>query len=488
MDEPLLLPSVDSQPKSSLRTLIAFWLMGLANNFGYVVMLSAAGDLLQHTSLSPPVVLLANILPGFIVQLLCPWVQDRVPWKLRMGVCCALGVASFLLAALFDDAIVRIVGVALGSMGSSFGEMTCLAYSGGFHKNTVSAWSSGTGAAGLAGALFYWLATSPIGASYTTTLLAFCWIPAAEGVLFLFMVDPRDRRTAAEAAPVAEPIVDESRATPLNSRSDLDTLYASTLSDSVTQRSASARSYSKSIYDHKSDGVHSAPPSIINYDDVSPLLQPRASATAAEDEPLTFGTRARLLVRLAPFMLPLALVYFAEYLINQSVYATVFYRDAALISCASQYTFLQLCYQVGVLISRSSVNLVRLRTICALQLPALFQVINLVVLALNSVYLFLPSLWLVVAFGVWEGVMGGSIYVNVFYMVSERFKGREKEFCLGSTTQAYGLSITAAAVAGLFFEPFLLAHAKVQGCAVPMGNSTTTTIMMMGQTNMTASG
>jgi len=458
------------------------------NNFGYVVMLSAAQDLIGQ-SVAPAAVLLANILPGFIMQLLCPWVQDRVPWKLRMLFTCVLGVASFLLAALFDSVAVRLAGVALGSMGSSFGEMTCLAYSSFFHKNTVSAWSSGTGAAGLAGALFYWLATGPIGASYKTTLLAFSWVPAVEGLMFFLVME----RPVAPLHFVAE--APDARATPLSVN---DVATDSGADAYAEQRSASAR-YLPAVApladDKLSDGVRSAPPSIPNYSEQEhqPLLADADSKVRDDDAPLALGRRLRLLLVLTPFMLPLALVYFAEYLINQTVYSTVFYRDASLIDCAKQYTFLQLCYQTGVLISRSSVNLVRLKNLGTLQLPAVFQVINLVVLTLNSVYLFLPSFWLVVAFGVWEGLMGGGIYVNVFYLVSERFDGREKEFCLGSTTQAYGLSITLAAVAGIFFQPYLLAHSKVNSClagnmTMSAGNMTTTVAtMMMTTTTMTMS-
>lgn len=480
---------------TSWRNLIAFWIAGLVNNFGYVVMLSAAQDLIGK-SVAPAAVLLANILPGFIMQLLCPWVQDRVPWKLRMLLTCVLGVASFLLAALFDSVAVRLAGVALGSMGSSFGEMTCLAYSSFFHKNTVSAWSSGTGAAGLAGALFYWLATGPIGASYATTLLAFSWVPAVEGLMFFFVME----RPVAPLHFVAE--APDARATPLSVN---DVATDSAGADAYPeQRSASARylPIAGALDDKLSDGVRSAPPSIPNYNEATadeyenqPLLAGAAAAADAkvrdDAAPLGLGRRMRLLAQLSPYMLPLALVYFAEYLINQTVYSTVFYRDAALIECSKQYTFLQLCYQTGVLISRSSVNLVRLKNLATLQLPAVFQVINLVVLTLNSVYLYLPSFWLVVAFGVWEGLMGGGIYVNVFYLVSERFDGREKEFCLGSTTQAYGLSITLAAVVGIFFQPFLLERSKVDSCGLSnmtMGNMTTnvTTATMAMMTMTTA--
>jgi battenin len=477
------------------RNYVAFWVAGLVNNFGYVVMLSAATDLLDTDASgvakkSPALVLLLNILPGFIVQLVCPWMQDRIPWNIRMLFTVLLGTASFLLTALIANVWVRLLGVALGSMGSSFGEMTCLAYSAHFHKNTVSAWSSGTGAAGLLGALAYLLMTGPIGLSYWVTLVACSWVPAIEGIMFVFVMNtrvpgrPEPPLAGAPPPPLPESAINADN--DLSVRSDTAAASAFAANSTLTQRSASAR-YAASFDDTASSGVRSAPPSFTDFaDPTNVLLVPSIKDEAAmASVPLSFGARLRLLVRLLPYMLPLAVVYFAEYLINQSVYATVFYADGAGVPCHLQYKVLQLCYQAGVLISRSSVNLYRLKNIVTLQLPAIFQAINLLVLSLNVTFMFLPSIWLVIAFAVWEGLMGGSIYANVFYMVSERFHGRDKEFVLGSTTQAYGLSITMAAVCGIFYFPFLLDNARVADCG---GTNTTmvnmTTSMLSNGTTM----
>lgn len=65
-------------------------------------------------------------------------------------------------------------------------------------------------------------------------------------------------------------------------------------------------------------------------------------------------------------MLPLGLVYFFEYLINQSVVPIFKYPDVWLVK-NNQYQFLQLTYQVGVFLSRSSVNIYQIKSIWALQ-------------------------------------------------------------------------------------------------------------------------
>jgi battenin len=66
-----------------------------------------------------------------------------------------------------------------------------------------------------------------------------------------------------------------------------------------------------------------------------------------------------------------------------------------------------------------------------LQLPAIFQAINAAFLSFVAVYDFIPSIYVIFAIIFWEGLLGGSIYVNTFYLMSQKFRGEEKEFCLG---------------------------------------------------------
>ena len=51
--------------------------------------------------------------------------------------------------------------------------------------------------------------------------------------------------------------------------------------------------------------------------------------------------------------------------------------------------------------------------------------------------------------------MGGSIYVNTFWRISEDFQDEEKEYCLGGVSMSYSLSITLSGVVGIFYTPAL---------------------------------
>lgn len=65
---------------------------------------------------------------------------------------------------------IRLVGVMMASLSSGLGEQTFLMLSSFYRLQMVSAWSSGTGGAGLLGSLLFLALTSWIGLSIPATL------------------------------------------------------------------------------------------------------------------------------------------------------------------------------------------------------------------------------------------------------------------------------------------------------------------------------
>jgi hypothetical protein len=70
-----------------------------------------------------------------------------------------------------------MIGVCVGSLSSGIGEITFLAMSSFYHRNTISAWSSGTGAAGIVGSFSYLLLRSWINLTEFQTLLIVTPLP-----------------------------------------------------------------------------------------------------------------------------------------------------------------------------------------------------------------------------------------------------------------------------------------------------------------------
>ncbi|XP_058716874.1 battenin isoform X6 [Poecile atricapillus] len=100
---------------------------------------------------------------------------------------------------------------------------------------------------------------------------------------------------------------------------------------------------------------------------------------------------------------PLGLVYFAEYFVNQGLMELLYFPSSPLPHSA-QYRTLQLLYQAGVFLSRSSLRCLRLRRLWPLALAqVLLAAFLLAAVAVNHL---LPSLGVAAALAVGEGLVG----------------------------------------------------------------------------------
>lgn len=114
-------------------------------------------------------------------------------------------------------------------------------------------------------------------------------------------------------------------------------------------------------------------------------------------------------------MLPLLLVYIAEYTINQGVAPTLLFplESSPFEEYRSFYPTYNAIYQVGVFISRSSTPFFRVHH---LYLPSFLQLGNLVVLTLHAMLNFIPNVYIIFAIVFWEGLLGGLVYVRYVHI------------------------------------------------------------------------
>jgi len=194
------------------RVCAAFWLFGdihpplskctpltpqgLINNVLYVIILSAALDLVG-TDIPKGVVLLADVVPSFFTKLVAPYVIHAVPYSLRILILVTLSTCGMVLIAVTpatQDAgtvAVKLVGVLLASFSSGLGELSFLGLTHFYGHFSLAAWGSGTGGAGLVGAGAYVVATTWLKLSVRTSLLAFSFLPLIMLVTF-FVILPRE--------------------------------------------------------------------------------------------------------------------------------------------------------------------------------------------------------------------------------------------------------------------------------------------------------
>lgn len=156
---------------------------GLVNNVLYVIILSAALDLVGP-AFPKGVVLLADVVPSFVTKLIAPYFIHVVPYPVRVLIFVTLSVCGMLIIALTPahtdggSIFPKLAGIILASLSSGAGELSFLGLTHFYGKFSIAAWSSGTGAAGLVGAGAYAVATSSLGLSVRTTLLASAFLPA----------------------------------------------------------------------------------------------------------------------------------------------------------------------------------------------------------------------------------------------------------------------------------------------------------------------
>lgn len=213
---------------ANLRVCTAFWLFGISspscpqpaeclttipgliNNVLYVIILSAALDLVGP-SVPKSVVLLADVIPSFLMKLVAPYFIHVVPYSIRIILFAAISSWGMLLIALtpaYTDGgtiTTKMAGVVLASLSSGAGELSFLGLTHYYGSFSLAAWGSGTGGAGLIGAGAYAIATTTIGMSVKASLLASAFLPIIM-LLSFFLVLPREPLRSKPAVMVREEI------------------------------------------------------------------------------------------------------------------------------------------------------------------------------------------------------------------------------------------------------------------------------------------
>ncbi|XP_026019387.1 battenin-like, partial [Astatotilapia calliptera] len=227
--------------------------------------------------------------------------------SIRVLFCAIMAATSFLLVSFSSAVWMSILGVIFASISSGLGELSFLSLTVYFSRSVLEGWGSGTGAAGLIGALLYSvLIQAGLQAQTVSPFINFT-------SYFLLLVCP--------------PSLPQWRTK--------DTEYAALVSEDRQQLLDSS-------------------------DEEEP-----ESSTTAEDQPtgpLSFRERLFVIRGLWRFVLPLGVVYLTEYFINQGLMELLFFHNIFL-THAAQYRWYQTLYQLGVLLSRSSLHCVKIRRV-----------------------------------------------------------------------------------------------------------------------------
>lgn len=316
----------------------------------------------------------------------------------------------------------KVAGIVLANISSGAGEVNFLSLTHFYGTFSLAAWGSGTGGAGLIGAGAYAIATNELGISVHATLLTSALLPLIMLVSFFGLL-PRGPLQAARAKDLVYH--------PLQAEDDEEHENAGLLEQPDHVSSSKAFRHQNQSWVRR--GLH----------DLKAKL-----------------TRARTLF--VPYMIPLFLVYTAEYTINQGVSPTLLFplKESPFKHYRAFYPTYGALYQLGVFVSRSSLALFQVR---ALYIPSILQVGNLIMLTAHALWPFLPNVYFVFAIVLWEGLLGGLVYVSTYAAVRDEVPEEDREFSLGAVAVSDSAGICLAAFLGVAMESGLCSWQVAHG-------------------------
>ena len=174
--------------------------------------------------------------------------------------------------------------------------------------------------------------------------------------------------------------------------------------------------------------------------------------------------RLKLTLSFWPFMIPLFIVYASEYALQSGVWTAIGFPVDNEDARKSFYVKSNWLYQVGVFISRSSGALC-IAPMWSLWLMPILQCVNLVIFYLIATnHFWYNNMMLIGCFYV--GLLGGGVYVNGYMRVNKDLPVGIREFALSTVSIADSLGIVFADYIGLYIQSCLYQSNGIDGAVV----------------------
>ena len=330
-----------------------------------------------------------------------------VPYKLRVLITAIQMSTSFILVAVgiqLNIFALMILGVAVGSSQAGFGEASFLALTSFYDsRRALTAWSSGTGLAGIMGYGWVVLFTSGLGLSFQVTMLCALVLPAGTYLNYLLILNP-----------------------PRKDGQQYKTLITND-NDTVV----------KGEFD--------------NTDNEQYLLKETEKGSSSRD--MTASERFQLTIGLWPFIIPLFLVYFSEYAMQSGVWAAMGFPIDSESARKDFYRYSNWMYQGGVLVSRSSGMLWK-ADMKALWIMPSIQTLLLIFFILDAYEQWWYD-WSILTLCFVVGLFGGAVYVGGFALIADTVPSEQKEFSLGTCSVGADIGIACSNIAAIFIQKAL---------------------------------
>lgn len=385
------------------RNEIGFWCLGLFNNMSYVIMIAGADNI---SSGGVGLVYVFDILPTLFIKLTLPYWFHLMSYHVRIRLCSLFMLLSFLSVAANKDVSLSwsLLGVAFTGIQSGLGEASILALTTHYSSQQQSVLNAWSSGTGCAG------------------ICGYLWIILCQAELHLSL--GTTLRLAALVLPASFSLV-----------------YRYVLQRPLTTY----------------------------------VSLPTTTCDLKPDDPIpttvvktSFGAKVAQMRQLWwPYMMPLLVVYFAEYCLQAGVWPTIGIPDVRERADRERfYTWAGTSYQIGVFISRSSGMFFRPNHLLLERLPCV-QLGFLVFFIFVSITHWFDSWALLVPCG-FVGLFGGAVYVHAFRLIAQDVPHPWKEFALSAVSVADTLGIVLADVTGLAVQGCLYSVNHIPGATFPI--------------------
>lgn len=318
---------------------------------------------------------------------------------------------------LFGLTIVASICVGIGT---SLGDCTIIGFMKCFPPKIISGYSSGTGMSGIIGAALY-LLFKLFNVSFLTTVLSLLVFYPVYGVCFLLVIRMK-----------------------LNMHKTTQSLILNKQEQGPKETD---------IVDAELESNASIPAE--NDKQQQEELEKNESAINA---PLTWQNFVRVFLKAWGLFLSFGLLYFLEYIAITSIssqiaekYKNNYAPDKVPRIVSVLFETLQLAYQCGIFLSRSSLDLIQIKKIWLI-LTFLFAFSGLSFV--QSVIHATPGIWLPIITIFLLGFTGGFGYANIFHQVlkNKKIDKSERELSININGMASDLGIIFSSLIGYFFS------------------------------------
>lgn len=460
--------------RNILLNKIGFVILGIANTFGYTVMLTAAFDLLAinrndefdipknrqyHTQpanisstrffnndqepqkycnqMPTSTILIADILPSLLIKLAFPLFLISIRQSLSMTFAILLYSMSFVITGFASHQSMVFLGVVSGSVSAGLADQTTMSIIPNYKEYALASYSMGSGLSGLICALSY--ASLSLFLGLRAILLLMLVMPAALALAFFVLIKPDEMKTEDEETE-HEPRTHVPAPVEIIPNSEIDSAFVTT--------STAVRLFNNKdddeveIKDDDSRYSHQLDVNIVSAQHNDGVDDER-SLLSRNEVNLTNKEKIDAIPMILKYFIPMFVVYFLEYFINQGLYELIYFKEEVKLDHASQYRWFQVAYQIGVFVSRSSLAFVKIRRVWIM---SCLQLLNTVIFLMHVLKIIhFPSFNFTILFIIYEGLMSGFLDVNTYYKITKEVERKLQVFVVTVVGSADALGISLAA-------------------------------------------